>query len=238
MEMETNKLKSFIDKCAMSNGADMGRIIFDKDEIKLDATSIDKTSFFVGTIKSDTASDYKSIGEFCIRDLSMFSRYLSNLGEFVDITIDDKNTIVFKSGNKEITSKIADKDLLDEINEPSLEFSYMGNIKSSVLKDIIKDTSIFGASKQDSSISMNIHGDVLTLTTSNNDDTVKHTIKLGTESKEDINVKFSTNLLSKIVSNITTNFVTINMGSDYPLKIEEVYEKDTNSCWIIAPYVE
>ena len=238
MEMETKKLESFINKCAMSNGADMGKIVFNDDGISLESISIDKTSFYTGSISKDIMKDTKNLGEFCIRDLDAFGRYLHSLGEFMEITIDDKNTIVFKSGNKEITSKIADKDLLEESQKMNLSFDYTGNIKSSALKDIIKDTSIFGTGKSDSVITMHITGDVMTLKTNNNDDTITHTIKLGTTSDKDITVKFATNLLEKTIGNITTKFATISMSSDYPMKVKEVYEKDMESCWIIAPYVE
>lgn len=235
MQIETKKMIDFLNKGNVD--VEGGKLVFDKDMLKLTTVACDQTTFFEGGIKKDVIKDYSPGKVYCIKDVRLIIPMFKRMGKDTTMTIDENNTIVLCSGNKKIMSKVADKDLIDDIPELNFKYDFKTKIKTTDIKDILKDASIFSSTSMPV-IEITITGNKIITKITENDDIIENTINIDDKAEVDITIKFGVDILNKVIETLTAEYVTLHVKTDYPMQIEENVGNYNINKWYIAPRIE
>jgi len=235
MKIETKKMIDFLDKASLSDETEGGKLVFNKDLLTITTVAFDQTTFFEGGIKKDVISGYKDGSVYCIADMRTLINMLKRMGKETDITIDESNTIVLKSGKKKIMSKIADKDLIEDPPETNLEYDFHTKVKTAEIKDVLRDVSAIFAQNKDTVIQVTVSGNKIKFKIDENDNIIENEVTIDDKAEVDITINFSARLLGRAINSLTAEYVTLYMKSDYPIKIEENLGNYNINKWCIAP---
>lgn len=148
------------------------------------------------------------------------------------LTLKGKTTKIFKIN----TINLEEKDY----KEPKVKFDCLVKTKSSIIKEAINACNIGGDGE---SLSINLKSKELIFHTENNNNEASCTIKSSNEteiscSKETIS-KISIDYLNKVIegSKLSEN-ITLELSTDYPLKVNYVIPDRLQLYFIIAPRIE
>lgn len=211
----------------------------EEDKVSIKAVTLNQTGFVESYVKKEVISKIDSIGKYAITDLSFLSKVTERFTGDINITIAEDNTVLLKNKKKEVVTKLADIDLLTAIPELNLTYTDKNilKVKTSELKDLLKDTTLLTDSKMGILI-FKVVGKTLIVTMEENDNKITTNIPLDKEYDSDIMVKFSIDVFAAPVKLLTAEYVTLKMNTDYPMVIRENFKTHTITEYIIAPRVE
>lgn len=211
----------------------------EEDKVSIKVVTPNQTGFVTSYVKKEVISKIDSIGKYAITDLSFLNKVVERFTGDINLTIADDNTVLLKNKKKEIITKLADVELLTEIPELNLTYTDKNilKIKTSELKDILKDSALLSDSKM-GDIIFKVIGKNLIVTMEENSNKITTTIALDKEYDSDIVVKFGIDVFAAPVKLLTAEYVTLKMNTDYPMVIRENFKTHTITEYIIAPKFE
>lgn len=143
MKIKTKVLTGFLKKFKMTESESITEAIFkfEKEGLKIRATSPAQLSQSIAWLKTNAFDEYEEIGNIGVNDLSNVVKVLERFGEVITLK-KEGNVLTVKGEGKTVDIELINENFITSENEPVLEFTDTFDIKATKLKEIIKDVMI------------------------------------------------------------------------------------------------
>jgi hypothetical protein len=231
MKANIKKVCEFIEQVSIKGTIPTLVLNFIDDGLKVTVQG-DNVVFCDGLLKKDIFKDYKSLGEFGIKNSTTFLNILKMYqNKEVELKVEDNNLIlVSDTGSTYYT--LCDKDMTDNFVEKELTLKDLDegfNINVNKLKSIKSAGEILSVNSTEIEIKDN---ELTLLVTGDAGDKIIETEKIKYKDCKGIYGEY----LSKII-NCLSRTVNISLNDEYPIRLKSENE-DFSTSFIIAPIIK
>jgi len=235
MKIKSSLLSEFFKKCSSGGLIYNGYINFEKRGIHFIGQKA-SIMIYEGLIKKEVfenPTEYTELGKFVIRDINLAKNIVDSFPKIVEMVVGEDNYLLFRNEKRKVLMRLGSEDSIEDIPEPKLEYEKNIRIKIIDLKNLKKDFMIL-SNKSMPLVLFNLSGKELNIEMSNNEDSIFNTIKF-VEEQGFGKVLIDSDFLDKIFTTLNSEYVSLGIKTDFPLKIVENVGNYTLSKWIIAP---
>ena len=231
MQIEKKTLKRFLEKISIVNE---GILNFEEQGVSLRQMTTDNVGMVEAKFADTNFIEYAKINKIAIDNFFNFRAFIDLFGDILNFK-KEKNYLSFKDTDKEGEFFLTSTEYLKQSDKKiDIKYKSVFTLKSSILKDIVKSSLVTNVGSNTPTLRFQIKDNNLIIETGEVNK-IRCIIAIK-EKVEDCNVKFG-ELLCNCINLLDDNDVTISLGNNLPINIEEKSDI-TKIKYMVAPRID